>query len=93
MTVLDIEDRRSWECELIDRYAQRLSGISGQQIEFDRAWSAYREQACLALLMWTPTLCPPPTLPDMQPEETSMRMIQRITTAMDDHEVLSSSKS
>ncbi len=92
MTVLDIEDRRSWERELIDRYVQRLSEISGQQIEFDRAWSAYREQACLALLMWTPTLCPPPTLPDMQPEETSMRMIERITTAMDDHKVLSSSK-
>ena len=39
--------------------------------------------------MWTPTLCSPPTLPDMQPEATSLLMIERITVAMDDLDVLS----
>ena len=57
-------------------------------VDFATAWDGYRRQACAALLMWTPTLCPPPTLPVMQPEATSMLMIERITVAMDDLEVL-----
>jgi len=89
MTVLKVDDRRSWERDLIERYCACLSETSKQSIEFDRAWDAYRQQACIALLMWTPTLCPPPTLPDMQTEATSMEMIHRISTAMDDLDVLS----
>ena len=89
MTVLDIEDRRAWERALIERYCEKFAEVAKQPVEFDRAWEAYRRLACLALLMWTPTLCPPPTLPDMQPEATSIEMIKRITTAMDDLEVLS----
>lgn len=41
-----------------------------------------------ALLMWTPTLCPAPGFPDMQPEAMSMEMIARIATAIDDHAAL-----
>jgi aminoglycoside phosphotransferase (APT) family kinase protein len=89
MTVLNVDDRREWERELIERYCAQFERISGQPLAVDTAWDAYRRQASLALLMWTPTLCPPPTLPDMQPEETSMEMIRRITTAMDDLDVLS----
>lgn len=89
MTVLDVEDRRAWERDLIHRYCEKFGEVCGQRREFEQAWDAYRRLASLALLMWTPTLCPPPTLPDMQPEETSMEMIRRITTAMDDLDVLS----
>ena len=89
MTVLETDHRRAWERDLVDDYARQLSDISGQRITLDHAWQAYREQACLALLMWTPTLCPPPTLPEMQPEDTSRLMIQRITAAIDDLDVLS----
>ncbi|MYE12882.1 MAG: phosphotransferase, partial [Gammaproteobacteria bacterium] len=89
MTVLAVEDRRAWEHALIERYCDALSEHSGAALDVDDAWDAYRAQACLALLMWTPTLCPPPTLPDMQPEATSLEMIKRITTAMDDHDILS----
>jgi aminoglycoside phosphotransferase (APT) family kinase protein len=92
MTVLTIDDRRAWEEALIARYCMQFEAASGKPLAFDDAMRAYRAQACLALLMWTPTLCPPPTLPDMQPEATSLEMIQRITTAMDDHKVLSSSR-
>ena len=88
MTVLAIEDRRAWEQALIERYCHAFSEQSGTALEVNDAWDAYRAQACLALLMWTPTLCPPPTLPDMQPEATSLEMIKRITTAMDDHDVV-----
>lgn len=89
MTTIRVEDRRAWERPLIERYCARLGEASGQTVDFATAWDGYRRQACAALLMWTPTLCPPPTLPDMQPEATSLLMIERITAAMDDLDVLS----
>jgi hypothetical protein len=88
MTTVSVDNRRAWERELIERYCARLSEIVGQTVTFSTAWDGYRRQAAVALLMWTPTLCPPPTLPDMQPEATSRLMIERITTAMDDLDVL-----
>ncbi len=88
MSTLDVPDRRAWERALIERYCALLSERAGQRIDFANAWDGYRRQACAALLMWTPTLCPPPTLPAMQPEATSMLMIERITVAMDDLDVL-----
>ncbi|MGK0259478.1 MAG: aminoglycoside phosphotransferase (APT) family kinase protein [Candidatus Azotimanducaceae bacterium] len=88
MTTVTIEDRRTWERELIERYCAQLSEHVAETITFATAWEGYRRQAAVALLMWTPTLCPPPTLPDMQPEATSRLMIERITTAMDDLDVL-----
>lgn len=48
------------------------------------------QQTFTALLMWTPSLCPPPQLPDMQPESVSMEMIRRITIAIDDYGALES---
>ena len=88
MSCLDVRDRRAWERALIERYCALLSERAGQSVDFANAWDGYRRQACAALLMWTPTLCPPPTLPDMQPKATSLRMIERITAAMDDLDVL-----
>ena len=42
------------------------------------------QQIVHALAMWTITLCHSPLLPNMQPEDTSLTMIERITTAMGD---------
>lgn len=89
MTTLRVDDRRAWERALIERYCARLGELAGRTVDVATAWDGYRRQACAALLMWTPTLCPPPTLPDMQPEATSLLMIERITVAMDDLDVLS----
>jgi hypothetical protein len=44
----------------------------------------YRQQVFLALMMWTPTLVHSRTTPDMQPEEMSLEMIERMTVAMSD---------
>ncbi len=87
MSALSTADRRSWERALINRYLERLQEIADVAVSFDDAWLAYRRQSFAALLMWTPTLCPPAMLPDMQPEDVSMLMVERITTAMDDLEV------
>lgn len=83
-TTLAPEDRRLWERDLLRRYLTRLSATGGPAVGFDDAWNRYRQQLFGALLMWTPTLCPVPTRPEMQTEETSLEMIRRITTAISD---------
>ena len=86
---LSIDDRRAWEMLLIDRYVRKMESF-GLGIGGEEALRLYRRQMFPALLMWTPTLCPPPMLPDMQPERMSLAMIERITTAIDDHRALDS---
>lgn len=83
-TTLDIPDRRAWERDLLQRYIERMHEIGDVRLDFDDAWLRYRQQTFAALLMWTPTLCHPPTMPDMQPEAMSLEMIRRITAAMSD---------
>jgi hypothetical protein len=87
MTTLAIPDRRSWERELLTRYLERMRS-HGLRCDFATAWDRYRQQAFAALLMWTPTLCHPPTMPDMQPPEMSREMIARICAAIADMDAL-----
>lgn len=82
--MLDVAQRRAWERDVLRQYLVRLREHGGPAIAFDDAWTLYRRQLPLALLMWTPTLCHPPTMPDMQPPDVSLEMIRRITTAIDD---------
>jgi hypothetical protein len=92
-TTLAIEDRRTWERELLRHYLERMREQCGLDITFDEAWTLYRQQVLLALMMWTPTLVHTRTTPDMQPEEMSLEMIKRLTAAMSDLESLSSFES
>jgi hypothetical protein len=87
-TMVDSETRRAWDREMLARYLAKLHEAGGPKVAFDEAWSQYGKQLPGALLMWTPTLCHPPTMPDMQPEDVSLEMIRRITTAIDDLGVL-----
>ncbi len=84
MTTLAITDRRAWERDLLARYLENMRRLCTLDVDFAAAWSRYRQQAFAALLMWTPTLCHPPTMPDMQPEAMSLEMISRIATAIAD---------
>jgi aminoglycoside phosphotransferase (APT) family kinase protein len=83
-TTLSIENRRAWERDLLSCYLERMRDSCGLRISFDQAWDLYRQQIVLALMMWTPTLVHSRTTPDMQPEEMSLEMINRLTTAMSD---------
>ncbi|MEH2563181.1 aminoglycoside phosphotransferase family protein [Bradyrhizobium sp. AZCC 2289] len=78
------DDRRSWERELLVRYIERFAETTGVKPDFDLSFLRYRQQIVHALAMWTITLCHSPLLPNMQPEDTSLAMIERITTAMGD---------
>jgi hypothetical protein len=85
-TTLAIADRRAWERDLLKRYLEQMREQCGLSITFDSAWDLCRQQLFLALMMWTPTLVHTRTTPDMQPEEMSLEMIKRITTAISDLE-------
>ena len=85
-TTLAIEDRRSWERDLLARYLERMREQCGLRVGFDEAWNLCRQQLFLALMMWTPTLVHTRTTPDMQPEVMSREMIKRITAAIADLE-------
>jgi aminoglycoside phosphotransferase (APT) family kinase protein len=83
-------NRRSWERELLARYIERFAEKTGVKPDFDLSFLRYRRQIAHALAMWTITLCHSPLLPNMQPEETSLTMIERMTIAMADLDALDS---
>lgn len=83
-TALTVEDRRAWERALLARYLEILSNTAGVYIDTDSAWNNYRAQMLHALWMWTITLCHSRWLPAMQTTSTSIAMIERIATAVDD---------
>jgi hypothetical protein len=82
------DDRRAWEKDLLRRYLERFAALTGDRPAFDEAFRNYRHQMIHALLMWTITLCHSRLLPNMQPEDTTLTMIERITTAMADLDAL-----
>jgi hypothetical protein len=78
------DDRRNWERDLLARYIERFAERTGIKPDFDLSFLHYRQQTLHALAMWTITLCHSPLLPNMQPEDATLAMIGRITTAMAD---------
>ena len=84
------DNRRSWERELLARYIERFAEKTGVTPDFDLSFLRYRQQIVHALAMWTITLCHSPLLPNMQPEDTTLTMIERMTIAMADLDALDS---
>ena len=78
------DNRRSWERDLLARYIERFAEKTGVKPDFDLSFMHYRQQIVHALAMWTITLCHSRLLPKMQPEDTTLAVIGRITTAMAD---------
>ena len=85
---LTVENRRLWERDLLELYLDRVAAGGGPRLSLDEGWLRYRQQLFQGLLMWTPTLCHSPLLPDMQPEHVALEMIRRTATAIDDHQSL-----
>jgi aminoglycoside phosphotransferase (APT) family kinase protein len=84
------DKRRTWERELLARYIERFAEKTGVKPDFDLSFLRYRQQIVHALAMWTITLCHSPLLPNMQPEDTTIAMIERMTTAIADLDALDS---
>jgi hypothetical protein len=89
-TALTIENRRSWERELLGFYLDHLHAAGGPKVSFEDGWLHYRQQLMTALTWWTITYNPAPEMPDMQPIETTREFVRRLATAMDDIESLDS---
>lgn len=87
---LTLDDRRNWERDLLTRYIERFAEKTGVKPDFDVSFQRYRQQIVHALAMWTITLCHSPLLPNMQPEDTTIAMIGRMTMAMADLDALDS---
>jgi hypothetical protein len=81
----DPEDRRDWEEELLRAYLEQLSDAGGQAPAFDEAWLAYRQQLFYPYSAWAFTIGRAFYHPKMQPDEVSLKLVHRLSTAIDDH--------
>jgi hypothetical protein len=88
-TALTTENRRMWEMDLIKHYLDCLAAEGAKPLTFDQTLLIYRQQLFAALAMWTSTLTPAPGSPEMQPAETSLEFIKRMSHAIDDLDALS----
>ena len=88
---LQIEDRRAWERELLERYLWRL-GEEGVQNPppFEQAWLRYRQQPFHVVIFSLLTIGAGRFQPAMQPKDYMARCWERIATFLDDHDSLDS---
>ena len=79
------EDRRASERDLLNHYLDVLSSSGGPTIDFDTAWSSYREHT-LHGFIWAVTPA------QLQSEEIVAAMSARYIAAIDDHDAVSFAK-
>lgn len=87
-TALTIEDRRTWEMDLLRMYLDLLSQAGVAAPSFDEALVIYRQNLLGALNWWTITYTPSPGMPEMQPRDRALEFIKRISHAIDDLDAL-----
>ncbi|MHB8690539.1 MAG: phosphotransferase [Solirubrobacteraceae bacterium] len=87
-SALDVEDRRSWEHELLDFYLERLAAAGGAIFTRDDAWQAYRQATFYPYFAWVYTIGRARLQPKFQPDEISLPVIERTAAAIDDLESL-----
>jgi hypothetical protein len=83
-SALTVEDRRSWEKELIELYLDRLFAAGGPSLSFEDAWLAYRQQPFHGLAFWLYTIGAGRLQPAMQPDEVSLANLDRMTNMIID---------
>jgi thiamine kinase-like enzyme len=89
-TALTIDNRRAWEHDLLDYYFEHLERAAGRTLPCDGMFDAYRQQLMTVLAFWTITINPAPGMPDMQPRDSTLEYLNRISTAIDDLDTLDS---
>jgi aminoglycoside phosphotransferase (APT) family kinase protein len=83
-SALTVDDRRTWEHELIELYIDRLHAAGGPALPFDSAWLAYRQQPFHGLAFWLYTIGAGRLQPAMQPDEVSLANLERMTNMIVD---------
>ncbi len=87
-TAFEPAERRHLEQDLLRHYLERLRVCGATPPSFEDCFRLYRRNLFNALAWWTGTLGQPPEAPKMQPPETSLEFIRRMTTAIDDLDAL-----
>jgi len=90
-SALTVDDRRAWERELIEVYLDQLKASGGpSDLDFDQAWTLYRQQVFHGLIFWLYTIGHGALQPAMQPDAVSRINLERMTNAIVDLESLDS---
>ncbi len=83
-TVLEVEDRRAWERELLEFYLGRLAAAGGEPPELEEAFEMYRVQTLYPYHSWTYTIGRGPLQPKMQPDRLCLPIIERSAAVIED---------
>lgn len=83
-TAPTLDERRSWERDLLDFYLDRLGAAGGAAIPRESAWEAYRRGTLYPYFAWIYTIGRSRLQPRFQPDEVSLAMIERISAAIED---------
>jgi hypothetical protein len=78
------EDRRAWEGELLELYLGGLADAGAPAPSFDDAWLTYRQQLFYPYSAWAFTIGRAFYQPLMQPEDTCLAIIARLSAAIDE---------
>ena len=88
---LRVQDRRTWEHDLLERYLWRLGEEAvTNPPAFDHAWLCYRQQPFHVLIWALATIGAARLHAYMQPKDYMLRCLERIAAFVDDHESLDS---
>jgi hypothetical protein len=77
-SALTVEDRRSWERDLLEIYIDQLAESGGDKMTLDEAWLGYRQQIFHGLFFWLFTLGEGFLEPAMQPPAVSLANVGRM---------------
>lgn len=78
------DDRRAWERELLELYLDKLTDGGAPAPSFADAWLTFRQQLFYPYSAWAFTIGRAWYQPRMQPDEISLAIIHRLSTAIDD---------
>ena len=86
---LTVEDRRAWECELLERYRDELAARGvGSPPGTAELFLDYRRQVVYGMFAWLATIGRSPLQPKYQPDEISLANLERMTQACADLDTL-----
>ncbi len=78
------DDRKAWQDDLLNAYLDALAGAGGPRLTFSEALLTYRQHAFWPYTAWAFTIGRAFYQPKMQPVATSLAMVRRTATAIDE---------
>jgi hypothetical protein len=89
-SALTVEDRRAWEADLLQQYAEHLNAAGGPKLSPQQVLLEYRQQIFHGLFFWLFTPGAGRLEPAMQPTEVSLANLEGMKNAAIDLQCLES---